>query len=545
MTRTDPTPDVEEATRRAGFDDLRPQQRRCVDALLDGRDTLAVIPTGGGKSAIYQIAGSIIDGPTIVITPLLALQQDQRESIDGSNLPAARAIDGSTSAEQRSVIVADLAAGAVEFLFLTPETLITDDMLDALEHVGVSLFVIDEAHCIVSWGHGFRPAYLDLGRIRQRLGGPTCLALTASADPRMRDDICRHLALDHPVTVVDDLERHNIAPAVRIFPDRRAAEAGLIADLVENEQKTIVYAPTCAGCESIAAQLEAGGRTARPFHGRLDAATKRTTLEWFRRSSDGVVVATTAFGMGIDIGDVTAVRHLDLPGTLIDYYQEIGRAGRNGEPASAVAYVGARRRSRRAFSGGVRRVDVEDCAAVVGAIVAGATSKKAVAARSGMSAGRVTRAVTVLDIAGAVRQRPSLELLDASIDDDTIEEICVRRTEFDCSQQQALERYADSAGCRWMNILAALGEQGEPCSVCDRCQDRAASGDADTTSDDGQSDSLIGRRLRHQSFGLGTVSLLDHGSATVTFDDVGPKELDLDLCIEHSLVSFPGTDAEV
>ncbi len=521
---------VDEAVARAGFDALHDLQRVSVDALRRGQDVLAILPTGGGKSAIYQIAGTLIDGPTIVVSPLLALQQDQLAAIGSSDLPAAATIDGSTSSGDRAAILARLADGSLEFLFTTPETLTGSDLLEVLTSTAVSLLVIDEAHCIATWGHSYRPAYLELGRIRQELGSPRCLALTASADPRLRDDIQRELRMSDPLVVSGDVMRTNIELGVQRLADADEAEAKLIEDLSVQTLKTIVYVPRIAAAERLADSLASSGREASVFHGRLTSGEKERTLEWFRTSGDGVVFATTAFGMGIDIEDISQVCHLDLPPSLIDYYQEIGRAGRNGEAASAVAYVGTRRVSRRSFAGGVRSISTSDCAAVLTSIIAGARSRRAVADTSELPAGRVSRALTVLEMAGVVRLRPRWTVLDPSVASTSIEDLCNHREEFDRSQRAAVERYPVADTCRWQQILAALGEASATCGNCDRCREHP--------SDGAEAEPLLERRLEHVQFGSGTISSVDDGSVTVTFDEVGPKVLDLDLCLREEIVTF-------
>jgi len=522
------TLDVEHATGLAGLDQLRSSQQRCIDALLAGRDAVAVMPTGSGKSAIYQIAATIIHGPTLVVTPLLALVQDQQRSIAETELPPAMALDGNSSRSERSDVLAALTKGATEFCFVTPEILADEEFVSRLAAIEVSLLVIDEAHCMVSWGHSFRPNYLALGDVRRGLGAPVTLALTASADPRVRDDLVRMLSMTDPLVHVDQLGRFNIELDLRTSEDRSAARRELVSYFAEDDRKAIIYAARRKDCESLAEDLRSTGRHAFAFHGGLRTIEKAERAESFRNDDGAVVVATTAFGMGVDIPDVAVVAHLDFPPTLVDYYQEIGRAGRDGEDARAVAFVGRRHRSRRAFAGGVRKVDVDDCARVIGAMAAGATSRRALVEKSSLTMGRVSRALTVLEMAEAVRSVPRLQLLDASVSEERITELCEQRENFDRSQIAAVERYLSSSDCRWGQILAALGEAIDPCRKCDNCE----------TAGPQSTNPMVGRRVAHRKFGDGVVTGVSENDATIAFDQVGPRTLDLDLCLDQEIITL-------
>ena len=252
---------------------------------------------------------------------------------------------------------------------------------------------------------------------------------------------------------------------------------------------------------------------------------------------DTIVIATNAFGMGIDVPDIDVVAHLDLPATLIDYYQELGRAGRDGRPATAAAFSSLRQRSRRTFTAGVHRTSVDDCRVVLGAIASGMTTRRAIADEGELTLGRVGRAITVLVMAGAIGPGRKLAVVDASVSADDIDALCSQREEFDRSQRAAVDAYRTSSMCRWQQLLAALGEATEPCGRCDNCE----AGDAE----DASADDRIGATVEHEQFGTGRLVDIDGDVAHVSFDDVGPKSLHLERSLHDGLLQFtPSTSDE-
>lgn len=521
-----------------GLGRLHPDQGRAVIEVLAGRDVVAVLPTGAGKSAIYQIAGSMVPGVTIVVSPLLALQDDQLRSIEASDLPDAVRIDGSTPAEAVEDAIDRAERGAIEFLFVTPERLLS--LLDdrALSAVDVSLLVVDEAHCIVTWGHGYRPAFLALGEARRRLGGPATLALTASADPRMRRDIAAVLGLAEPATVVGSIVRDNLSLDLVVVDDHRRALAAVVESALAVHGRTIVYVPTRALAEEVRDAVADQGRPATTYHGGLDRAERADAIERIRRCDRIVVAATTAFGMGIDLPDVRGVVHLDLPPSLVDYYQEIGRAGRDGRPATAVAVVTGSTSSRRAFTGGGAETDLGLCVAAHRALVDGATSRRAIAEALDTSLSAVSRALSTLEEAGVVGLRPSPSVLLDEADVAELHAAATRLDEFQRSQRAAVDRYAAGGTCRWQQIGAALGEVVTPCGHCDRCQRSLGATDPGSGGDGvaANADDRVGRRVSHGVFGDGRIATIDGDVATILFDDGGPKAISLPHVAEGVLV---------
>jgi ATP-dependent DNA helicase RecQ len=346
--------DIAQAARdRLGFEQLRPGQEQAVRAVVDGRDTLVVMATGAGKSAIYEIAGWLIDGATLVISPLISLQRDQIENIEEEQPGEAAAIDASVSETRREERLEELADKELEFLFLAPEQLARDETIERLAAANVSLLVVDEAHCISEWGHDFRPDYLRIGPAAERIGSPTVLALTATASPPVREEIVERLNMRMPEVIIRGFDRPNI----RLEVDRHHADHQKRRALVERANALggpgIVYVATRRGAEEIAAELEASGLRTRPYHAGLPKKERDEAQEAFMNDELDAIAATTAFGMGIDKPNVRFVLHAEPSDSVDSYFQEIGRAGRDGAPADAVLFYRTEDLGlRRFFAGG-------------------------------------------------------------------------------------------------------------------------------------------------------------------------------------------------
>ena len=304
---------IERAAREIlGFETLRPGQREAIASVLDGRDTLAVLSTGSGKSAIYQIAGLFSEGATLVVSPLIALQRDQVENLRERALGAAQ-LNSSMGEAARADALADLADDALEFLFLAPEQLANEEVLDELAAGRPSLIVVDEAHCISEWGHDFRPDYLRLGAAIETLGHPTVLALTATAAPPVREEIVQRLGLRDAEVVVRGFDRPNIDLAVERHHDARHKDRALLERVAATAGPGIVYAATRRRTEQLATALSGRGVDALAYHAGLKRSEREARQTRFMDGHEGVVVATTAFGMGIDKADVRFVFHADVP----------------------------------------------------------------------------------------------------------------------------------------------------------------------------------------------------------------------------------------
>jgi ATP-dependent DNA helicase RecQ len=330
------TPDIPGILRQYwGFDTLRPLQAEAIDAALSGRDSLVVLPTGGGKSLCYQVPPLVTGKLTVVVSPLIALMNDQVAGLSLAGYPAA-AFHSNISAEQAGDARRRARAGELKLLFTAPERLLGESFLAFLANLpgGVGAFAVDEAHCISQWGHDFRPEYRRLAELREIFPGVPIHAYTATATPRVREDIAHQLALADPAVLVGNFDRPNLTYRVR--GKQRAGDQ--VFDIVSRhtEQASIVYCLSRKDTEAMAASLKARGLDAEPYHAGMDARKRARVAEDFRLERTSVVCATVAFGMGIDRGDVRCVVHAAIPSSVEAYQQETGRAGRDGLPAECV-----------------------------------------------------------------------------------------------------------------------------------------------------------------------------------------------------------------
>ncbi len=333
-----------------GYREFRSGQAEVIAAVLSRRDTLAVMPTGGGKSMCYQVPAILFEeGLTLVVSPLLALMKDQVDALRQAGVPAA-AINSTVPREEQQAILQDAADGKIHMLYVAPERFGDGGFMASLRRMKVVLLAIDEAHCISQWGHDFRPSYRDLGEVRPLLGNPPIVALTATADPLVRDDIIARLQLDRPVVHVAGFDRPNLRfEVVRVKSQKEKAEqiAGRLKEL--KDESAIIYCGTRKRVEELTDFLQRQRIRCARYHAGMEDADRKRIQEAFARDSVRIIVATNAFGMGIDKPDVRMVLHHDLPDSLESYYQEAGRAGRDGEPAECVLYYSPRDRSLREF----------------------------------------------------------------------------------------------------------------------------------------------------------------------------------------------------
>jgi ATP-dependent DNA helicase RecQ len=464
-----------------GLSEFRPGQEAVIQSVVASRDTIAIMPTGAGKSLCYQVPAMHLPGTTVVVSPLIALMKDQVDKLNELGL-AARAVNSTIRADDVAQTMAGLASGALDFVFVTPERLTDPEFVRALKKATLDLFVVDEAHCVSEWGHDFRPAFLDLGSVIKDLSSPPILALTATATEPVLEDVVAALGMRDPLVVNLGIYRENLRYRVHHTPTETAKQQRLIRMLHDTPGTGIVYVATVKHCESVARLLEIEGFAVAPYHGRAGAKTRHEVQDRFMAGDLKAIVATNAFGMGIDKPDIRFVAHYDMPGSLEAYYQESGRAGRDGDPAECVLlYRLEDRRTHQYFMGGKYPgadaiLGVRDALQALGAASAAVTLADVQAHASTVARTKVRSVLAMMKSLGLVRElRGSrFRLLGADVPTSRIEDVAREYADRQEGDREKLERmagYAQSAGCRWKLLLDYFkeGDGFERCGTCDNC----------------------------------------------------------------------------
>lgn len=530
-----------------GLPELRPEQLEAMEAAAAGHDVLAVLPTGSGKSAIYQVPALLRDGPAVVVSPLVALQRDQREGLDealsdGAGAPSAVAVNATQKASDNSRAWEAVESGAARYLFLSPEQLARDDVVERVAAVGPALFVVDEAHCVSEWGHDFRPDYLRLADVVERLGHPPVVALTATAAPPVRADIVERLGLRDPREVTAGFDRPNLHLAAALHADEDLRDAEVVervAELVAGGGSGLLYCATRTATARHTEALTARGIRAATYHAGMRRADRDRVHEEFRSGAADVVVATSAFGMGIDRPDVRFVVHAASPASIDSYYQEIGRAGRDDEPATVELHHHAGDLHLQRFLT-ARRLRPDALHAVLAALEEGPARPAELGRRAGLSARRRTTAVNLLEQAGALTVdadgRVAATGLDRAEAVERAGEVARRRRETVRSRIDMMRAYAETTDCRRRLLLGYFGEQHpEPCGRCDNCDaGRSTRVDPDAGAPDAQ------EHVEHPVFGSGVVMSTEEDRVTVLFAEHGYKTLALDAVREGDLLTPEG-----
>ncbi|MBS1813895.1 MAG: RecQ family ATP-dependent DNA helicase [Acidobacteria bacterium] len=546
-----PWPDLErEARRRFGIKRFRSGQREVLQAVFTGRNVLGLMPTGAGKSLCYQLAALFMPKPVVVVSPLIALMQDQQEHAADADI-AVEKIDSTLTVSEATAVKQLIAEGIPQLLYVTPERLENAEFLESLKaNGGISLFVVDEAHCIAQWGHDFRPAYLGLHYARQQLGNPPVLALTATATDDVAKEILERLGAEDAVIVNAGTERTNLAFSVLPAVNNDAKLAHITRLLQEEQGSGIIYTASIKSANALHDTLKEHGISVGHYHGKMRTRDREAVQQAFMAGEHKVMIATKAFGLGVDKPDIRFVYHFEFPDSLETYYQEAGRAGRDGLPSRAVLLYRLEDKRIQSYFMAGRYPKASEVRCVLQAM--GEPSNAAEIADACHVGRRRTQVILyLLREAGIVRRtkRGWVIKRDDTVSDEEIETLLqtyLDRAEKDRERLNDMMHYAQAPNCRVQVIREYFAEDtGKPCGRCDNCvaPQQAAepagetvitipspSGDIVTTAPETlpiEEPSLfeIGARVKHRSFGEGKVLDIHGDTLLVRFTKAGEKRV--------------------
>ena len=461
-----------------GYGEFRKGQEAIIRSILSGRPTVAILPTGGGKSLCFQLPALLLEGTTVVVSPLVALMKDQVDALQARAI-AATFINSSLSEQERQHRQGALSRGEYRLVYVAPERFRSPSFLSAMSQLRVPLLAVDEAHCISAWGHDFRPEYQQIARARETLRAERVLALTATATPEVRRDIVDALELRDPKVFVAGFDRPNLfIEVLRVSGDKD--KLGRLAALARSGGPGIIYAATRKNVEKIVATLRACGVDALGYHAGMDDAERSAVQEKFVRGQAPIIAATNAFGMGVNKSDIRFVAHFDVPRSLEAYYQEIGRSGRDGSDSFALLlfnFADVMMQRRMIESGRPSRDLVEKCWESARRLREGSIAD--LASASGVSSAELSGALRLLESAGHLERgrsrdgqfaalTPSLSCEDLAVDFELLELRVARERQM----LDRLVRFADTRACRRHNLLRYFGDSEAPrsCDSCESCK---------------------------------------------------------------------------
>ncbi len=460
--------------RQFGLSGYRPGQEAAIRALVEGRDVLGIMPTGAGKSLIYQLTAFELPGVTVVVSPLLALMRDQEVKLRRTGVVAAR-LDSTQTTRETNKTLDDIEEGKRKLIYVTPERAASGKLEDELGGQKVSLFVVDEAHCVSEWGHDFRPSYLFLQRAIDQLGRPPVCALTATATPQVALDISAQLGLRSPEIIHTGFDRPSLSFEVRETGDEKAQVKRLLRLIRKIQGSVIIYCSTIRTVEAIAGALPVLGLKVGMYHGKMTKADRDAAQHAFMRNNPRIMVATNAFGLGVDKPDIRAVIHYNVPGSMEAYYQEAGRAGRDGRPSRCILLYNPQDEQVQNFFVAGKYPTRSDVMAVWQALRDGADNLRELALAASVSQSKTRVVLNIFKELDLMVEQPSQVFKPSGKETDELTlgraaESYRRRREGDRDRLAYMIRYAQSTRCRMQILLEYFGEKTPPlCRRCDNC----------------------------------------------------------------------------